>query len=197
MWTRSEGYCWQFKIVAKIIILIEVGNEENKDECEGKEGTLNLLWILVFLDARRLMFKLHTHPAVLQNRGLALGFTWILGAQGTDVSSSSVWGPGFSLSWLDTFCLTGHLQRQFCSQQIPTKFKNISLFLMNFLKFGPFAKSLLHLLQHCFCSTLFFFFGWQACGILALWSGTEPSLPALKGEVVTSGPPGRFLEASL
>jgi len=32
-------------------------------------------------------------------------------------------------------------------------------------------------------------FGHVACGILALWSGIEPTPPALEGEVLTTGPP--------
>ena len=38
---------------------------------------------------------------------------------------------------------------------------------------------------------LFFFFGCQACGILALWPGNELAPPALRGEVLTIGPPGK------
>ena len=35
------------------------------------------------------------------------------------------------------------------------------------------------------------FFGLQACGILALRPGMEPPAPALEGEVLTTGPPGK------
>ena len=37
----------------------------------------------------------------------------------------------------------------------------------------------------------FGFFGREACGILALQPGTEPTLPALEGEVLTTGQPGK------
>ena len=37
----------------------------------------------------------------------------------------------------------------------------------------------------------FFFFGREICGILALWPGTEPTHPALEGEVLTTGLPGK------
>ena len=43
---------------------------------------------------------------------------------------------------------------------------------------GPFLKSLLNLLQYCFCF-MFWFFGCQACGILALQSGIEPPTPCI------------------
>ena len=46
-------------------------------------------------------------------------------------------------------------------------------FVFFFLKRGPFLKSMLNLLQHCFCFMLWFF-GQEACGISAPWPGTEP-----------------------
>ena len=39
----------------------------------------------------------------------------------------------------------------------------------------------------------FWFFGCEACGILAPWPGIEPLPPLLKGEVLTTGPPGKSL----
>ena len=66
------------------------------------------------------------------------------------------------------------------------------LFLFFFLKFffscGLFLKSLLNLLQYCFCF-MFWFFGQEACGILAPRPGIESTLPALEGDVITTGPP--------
>ena len=53
-----------------------------------------------------------------------------------------------------------------------------------------FKKSSLNLLQYGFCF-IFWFFGRQACGILAPWPGIEPAPPALEGEVLTTGPPGK------
>ena len=39
---------------------------------------------------------------------------------------------------------------------------------------------------------MFQLFGQEACGVLATWSGIEPVLPALEGEVLYySGPPGK------
>ena len=55
---------------------------------------------------------------------------------------------------------------------------------------GPFLKSLLNLLQYCFCF-LFWFFCPMTCGILAPRPGSEPIPPALEGEVLTPGPPGK------
>ena len=45
-----------------------------------------------------------------------------------------------------------------------------------------FFKSLLNLLQHCFCF-MFLFFGQEACGILASRLGIEPTIPALGGSL--------------
>ena len=39
----------------------------------------------------------------------------------------------------------------------------------------------------------FGFFGREACGILAPQPGIEPAPPALEGEVLTTGPPGKSL----
>ena len=55
---------------------------------------------------------------------------------------------------------------------------------------GPVLKSLLNLSQHCLCF-MFWFFGQEACGILTPWPGIEPAPPALAGEVLTIGPPGK------
>ena len=52
---------------------------------------------------------------------------------------------------------------------------------------GPLLKSLLNLLQFCFCF-LAWVFGLEACGTLA--SGSEA---ALEGEILTTGLPGRSL----
>ena len=60
---------------------------------------------------------------------------------------------------------------------------------------GPFLKSLLNLLQYCFFfkKIYFSFFGHQACGVIALVPGIEPTPPALEGEFLITGPPGKSL----
>ena len=67
---------------------------------------------------------------------------------------------------------------------------------LNFLKIffwcGPFLKSLLNLLQYCFCFR-FWFFGHKVCGVLTPWPGIEPAPPALKGGVLTTESPGKSL----
>ena len=63
-------------------------------------------------------------------------------------------------------------------------------FLEIFFLCGPFLKSLLNLLQYCFCF-MFCFFGREADGILAPRPGIEPAPLALEGEVLTAGPPGK------
>ena len=40
---------------------------------------------------------------------------------------------------------------------------------------------------------MFWFFGPEACGILAPWPGIQPAPFALEGKVFTTGPPGRSL----
>ena len=73
-------------------------------------------------------------------------------------------------------------------------------FLFIFLRFlcRYFLKSLLNVLQCCFCF-ISWFFGLEACGILAPQPGIEPThhppaLPhhmALEGKVLTTEPPGK------
>ena len=41
---------------------------------------------------------------------------------------------------------------------------------------------------------MFWFFGCKACRILAPQSGIEPAPPALEGEVLTTGRPGKSLD---
>ena len=38
---------------------------------------------------------------------------------------------------------------------------------------------------------MFWFLGGKACGILAPWPGIEPAPPALEGEIITIGLPGK------
>ena len=40
---------------------------------------------------------------------------------------------------------------------------------------------------------MFWVFGYKTCGISATQPETEPTPPALKGEVITIGPPGKSL----
>ena len=42
---------------------------------------------------------------------------------------------------------------------------------------------------------MFWFFGWKACGILAPWPEIEPTPPALEGEVLTTGQPGKYQDS--
>jgi len=53
-----------------------------------------------------------------------------------------------------------------------------------------FLKSLLNMLQYCFC-IMFWIFDWEVFGILASWSGIEPTSPALESKVLTTRPPGK------
>ena len=64
----------------------------------------------------------------------------------------------------------------------------IAVFILRFWC-GLFLKSLLNLLQYCFC--FLFWFLTEACGILAPLRGIEPTLPVLEGEVLTTGSPGK------
>ena len=58
-------------------------------------------------------------------------------------------------------------------------------FLVIFKKYyvGHFFKSLLNLLQYCFCF-MFWFFGHKACGILSPQPEVEPTPSALEGKLL-------------
>ena len=60
---------------------------------------------------------------------------------------------------------------------------------------GPFLKSLLNLLHHCFCFT-FWFLGHEACRTLGPGAGAEPTLPAPEGEVQAPRLPETSLEGA-
>ena len=57
---------------------------------------------------------------------------------------------------------------------------------------GPFLKSLLSLLKYCF-SFIFWFLGYESGRTLSPRPGIKPTPLALESEVLTSGPPGKFL----
>ena len=56
-----------------------------------------------------------------------------------------------------------------------------------------FFKSLLNLLQYCFCF-MFWFLGFKAYGILAPWPKIKPSTPELEDEVLTTEQPGKSIK---
>ena len=66
----------------------------------------------------------------------------------------------------------------------------VCLFFIFIFWCGQFLKSLLNLLQYCFCF-MFWFFGFEAYGILTPWPGIEPAPPTLEGKVLTTGLPGK------
>ena len=66
-------------------------------------------------------------------------------------------------------------------------------FFFFFFEVDHFFKSLLNLLQYCYCFMFSCFFGCKTCGILAPWPGIEPAPPVLEGKVLTTGPPGKSL----
>ena len=70
----------------------------------------------------------------------------------------------------------------FC--KLATFFFFILFFFLNFKVFIEFVTVLLLLF-------MFWLFGHEACGISAPQEGIEPSLPALEGEISTTGPPGK------
>ena len=65
-------------------------------------------------------------------------------------------------------------------------------FFKDFIRCGPFLKSSLNLLQYCFCF-MFWFFGHEACGMLAPQPGIKLAPPALEGEAVTTVLPGKSI----
>lgn len=69
-------------------------------------------------------------------------------------------------------------------------------FKTDFFDVDHFFKYLLNLLTILFCF-IFCFFGLEACWIVTLQLGTEPTCPALEHEVLTTGPAGKSQVQSL
>ena len=89
------------------------------------------------------------------------------------------------LMWKRIFCV-----RMILSKQMLNLDTNLILFFSKFFCCcGPFLKSLLNLLQYCFCFKVWCF-GLQAHRIFAPCPGIEPT-PALEGEVLITEPPGK------
>ena len=59
--------------------------------------------------------------------------------------------------------------------------------------YALFWKSLLNLLQYCFCC-MFWFFGHEVCGILVPQPGIRPSPHALESKVFITEPPEKSLQ---
>ena len=77
----------------------------------------------------------------------------------------------------------------FCHLQTGEQwFPSFRIFFL-FFGCGLFLKSLLNLLQCCFCF-MFWYFGPEACGVFASQPGIEPELLALEGKVLTTGTQG-------
>ena len=81
--------------------------------------------------------------------------------------------------------------RLFCNIQWKILHPFEIFFFKDFFWRGPlFYKSLVNLLQYCFCF-MFWFFGHEARGILAPRPGIKHAPPTLEGEVLITGPPGK------
>ena len=63
--------------------------------------------------------------------------------------------------------------------------------LKDFLKIQTIFKVFTEFVTILLLFYVYGFFGHKACGILAPWPGIEPTPPPVKGEVPTTGPPGK------
>ena len=70
-------------------------------------------------------------------------------------------------------------------------FLTLLFFQVFFFKCGPFLRFLMNLLQYCLFHVLFFWL--QGMWDLSSQPGTEPTFPALEGDILTTGPPGKSL----
>ena len=109
--------------------------------------------------------------------GTSLAVQWLRLWASTAGSTGSISG------WGTKFSLWGQKKKK--RDMSTNSFFFLKIFLM-----WTISKSLLNLLQYCFCF-MFCFFGHEACGILAPWPGIERTLPALEGEVLINGLPGK------
>ena len=58
-------------------------------------------------------------------------------------------------------------------------------------KYDIFFKVFIEFVKILLLFYVFWFFGCEACGILAPWPRIKPTPPALEGKVSTTGPPGK------
>ena len=82
------------------------------------------------------------------------------------------------------------------SSHLPSQLQLILCWLHNCLSFKDFfdVDHFLSLYWICYSiASVFWFFVFKACGILAPWPGVEPPPPALEAKVPTPGPPGKSL----
>ena len=70
---------------------------------------------------------------------------------------------------------------------------HLSLFLKRFFLKWTILKVFIESVMICFC---FMFFGHKECGILAPRPEVQLTVSALEGEVLTTRPPGKFLDIS-
>ena len=133
------------------------------------------------------VLSLHTHPWLICVR--VCGTIWIITGLSLNVSARIFLRTRTFFSMIAT--QASHSSKWALIQQndlINHSFDTWSSYLQNIL--FSFFKVLLSLLQYCSCF-MFWFFGRQACGISAPRPGMEPAPPALEGEVLTTGPPGK------
>ena len=71
----------------------------------------------------------------------------------------------------------------------------ITAIFKRFFLMWTILKSLLNLLQYCFCFFIFWFCGFETCGIAAPCPSIELASPALEGNFLTTGPPGKSLQS--
>ena len=89
---------------------------------------------------------------------------------------------------ISTITLRGRADSQWLKQYRTFYIPN--LYFLKIFFYVDHLKSLLNLLQYCFCFK-FWFFGHEACRILAPRPRIEPTSPALEGKILTSGSPGK------
>ena len=95
----------------------------------------------------------------------------------------------YSFSLLRVFIKNGY---QVCQMlfsvcvEVNRFFNFFSFCFLKILLLLTFLKSLLNLLQYCFCCLWVFFPGLEACGVLTPGLGIEPTPPALGGKVLTN-----------
>ena len=82
--------------------------------------------------------------------------------------------PSQTRDWICVPCIDWWIINQWTTREVPT-----------WTIFKVF-----NLLEYCFCF-LFWFFGHEACGILAPQPGMGPVPPASEDKVLTTGPPGK------
>ena len=135
-------------------------------------------------------------PLLEAKRDFSLIFTHMIISLEVEKAFDKLQHPFMSKK--NTFCKVG-IERN-CLNLIKNIYKTPTANIIFFLRFFFLMWTIFKVFIEIVTILLLFyvrFFGHKACGILAPQPGIEPAPPALEGEILTAGPPGKSITSYL